>query len=50
MSFTNKMLPEFVKKKAAYLSDHFGDPECRRQLKDLIHEVIQKERKQQRQK
>lgn len=44
MSSTSRMLPESIRRKAAYLSEHFDDPDCRRQLKDLIHEVLRKDR------
>lgn len=40
------MLPDKIWKRAEYLSSHFGDKQCRDELRQLIDNFIKNEKKQ----
>lgn len=40
------MLSDKIRKRAEYLSSHFGDKQCRDELRQLIDNFIKNEKKQ----
>lgn len=38
------MISDSLKERVEYLSNHFNEPECRKELKDIIHSCLTKKK------